>query len=206
MTLKNSTVDFIKRFLKCFKDLHATEDTLSFMIRGHLHCEAILTEILSNAVIRPSALNIDRLNYQAKLNLCNAFALIPESLVPSLSKLGNLRNRLAHNIDYSITEKDQSDLMNVILSNAGEHIRYYLSKRTEFPNGLKRSILGLIMDLSVNAVTAKEDKEEMLINLVLVLQKMSGMSMESFVAYSQKELDEFDSKEKMHNNRLHMDA
>ncbi len=168
------------------------------MVRGHLHCEAILTEILSKATLRPSALNIDRLNYQAKLNICNAFGLIPESLAPGLSKLGQLRNRLAHNIDYSITEKDQSDLMNVLISKAEDHIQFYLSKNTDFPNGLKRSILGLIMELSINAVTSDEDKKEMLTYLVFAMQKVIGISTEEIVAYSQKEFDEFDSKN-MHN-------
>ena len=186
--MEKTTIEFIRRFIKCFKDLHTTEDIPIFMIRGHLHCESVLEALLSKAIQRPSALDVDRLDYQAKLNLCNAFGLIPESLVPGLAKLGQFRNRLAHRIEYSISEQDQSDFINTIRSTGGPHTEYYLSKRTEFPNGLRRCIIGLLMDLSSNLADTVEQKKDMMVNLAITMQEVSGMDFDEFFELMKKEL------------------
>jgi hypothetical protein len=186
--MEKTTLEFIRRFIRCFKDLHATEDIISFMIRGHLHCESVLTALLLKAIQRPDALDVDRLDFQAKLNLCNAFGLIPSYLVPGLAKLGQFRNRLAHRLEYTLSEQDQTDFINTIRSTGGPHTEYYLSKRTHFPNGLRRCIVGLLMDLSINLADTFEQKKDMLINLALAMQKISGMDFDEFFVFVKKEL------------------
>ena len=103
------TDEFLKRFARCFGEIHGKEDVLTFLVRGHLFCESALARILSKAIKRPDALEVDRLDYQAKVNLCNAIGLIPESLVPGLVKLGKFRHRFVHQLDYVATVQDQSD-------------------------------------------------------------------------------------------------
>ncbi len=110
---------FLKRFSTLFIELHGNKDIFTFLVRGHLYCESTLSNILLKAIKRPNALDIDRLDYQAKVNLCNAFALIPKGFVPGLTKLGTLRNKYVHRLEYKATKKDQSDLINAIKPTGG---------------------------------------------------------------------------------------
>lgn len=192
--MEETTKQFLTRFMKCFTDLHGTDDLLSFMIKGHLHCESVLTEILLKGFKRPEALNFARLEYRAKLNLCNALGIIPESLVSGLAQLGKLRNRLSHSLDEEISEKDQLDLMNTVRSQGGPPMEYYLSKRTEFPNGLRRCIIGMLIELSLCLSDSAKVKKEMLISLTFLIQKASGLEIDEFFEKAKEELKQYERK------------
>ncbi|MDP8238436.1 MAG: hypothetical protein P9X24_05055 [Candidatus Hatepunaea meridiana] len=181
MPTEKITEKFPRHFLKLFKELNATNDILTFMIRGHLHCESVLTELIYTAVLRPNALEQCHLNFSTKLNLCNALGLIPESLVPGLAGLGKLRNRLAHRLEYSISEQDQADLINTIRSTGEPYAAEYLSKGTEFPKGLRLCIIGLFMDLYFNLADTNEEEHDMAVNLAVLSIKEYGFDSDEFI-------------------------
>jgi hypothetical protein len=194
--METITKDYLDRVMSCFKNLHETDDILTFMIRGHLHCESVLTALLSKAIQRPEALDVDRLNYQAKLNLCNAFGLIPESLEPGLAKLGKFRNQLVHRFDCSISEQDQTDFINTLRSTGGLHTEYYLSERTDFLNGLRRCIEVLLIELALQLADTVEQREDMLVSLSVLAVKVNGSELNDFIARMKKNLIKFFSRKR----------
>jgi hypothetical protein len=179
---------FLKRFARCFGELHGKEDVFTFLTRGHLFCESALARILTKAVKRPDALDVDRLDYQAKVNLCNALGLIPESLVPGLVKLGKFRNRFVHQLDYIATVQDQSDFINTLRSTCGEPAEYYLSRRIDFPNGIRRCILILFLLLELQLAETGKQRVQMLFSVALLMGKVSGLEPDDFIEQMKKEL------------------
>lgn len=182
---------FLESFSNLFIELHSTNNLLTFLVRGHLYCESTLSQILQNSVKRKDAINIDRLDYQAKINLCNAFGLIPESIVPGLQKLGSIRNKYVHNIDYEVTEEDQLDFVNTLKSTLGEPAQYYLHYKTEFPNGFKRGIVVLWVPLQLELAPDKETASELLVSLAALMARVSGLEINDFIKEMEKRLKNF---------------
>ncbi|MGD0590822.1 MAG: hypothetical protein ABSA44_08495 [Bacteroidota bacterium] len=138
-----------EHFIQLFSALYSTEDILAFLIRGHLYCEASLTELLSQHLKNKTEINIDRLDYSVKINLCSALGLIPVMLKPGLQHLGVIRNKYVHNLNYSATEQDQLDFLNTIRSTMGEPAEDLFSRNTKFPNGFRRCVMALWIPLQM---------------------------------------------------------
>ena len=188
---KFMNTDFLQRFSKLFVDLHTNEDILTFLVRGHLYCESTLANILRKALTRCEALDVERLDYQAKLKLCNAFGLIPENLVPGLEQLGSLRNKYVHRLDYNATEQDQLDLINTIKSTCGLPSQYYLHRGIQFPNGFKRCIVALWIPLEVQLAPDEESAEELLLSLAALMADVSGLDIDAFIEQMKKAMSDY---------------
>jgi hypothetical protein len=61
---------------------------------------------------RPDAIKVKRRGFAQKLDLLEALGLIEQPLLPPLRFINDLRNKVAHNLDYKITLKAQRDLGN----------------------------------------------------------------------------------------------
>lgn len=149
----------IQRVFEHFEEIYTTQSVFTLILRGHLYCEAVLAFILHRALKNPDEMNIGRIEFQRKVQLGCALGLIPLKLKPALVKLGNLRNRLAHQLDSEITEQDQLDFLNAIKSNMGANAAFYLRRNLEYPNGLRRGILALWIPLAAIALNSDEKKE-----------------------------------------------
>lgn len=89
-----------------------TEDRRQQVLNCHLFLEHVLMEMLRDCLQRPSKLKLDRLTFAVKLDLAAALAQIPNDFEPPLRGLNKIRNKIAHNLDYSVTEQDIIDLEN----------------------------------------------------------------------------------------------
>lgn len=81
------------------------EDDLGAIIRSHLYIETLLNLFLEFTLVRPDALDIARMNYQAKVRLASALGL-SEIVTKPLEQLGTLRNSFAHKLNYKLDRKD----------------------------------------------------------------------------------------------------
>lgn len=88
------------------------DDELQVIVRGHLYLEHVLIQFLNQALPLPEAIDLRRVPYSMKIDLCVALRLIRPSLVPPMNKVNELRNRVAHNLHYVFTEKDKLDFYN----------------------------------------------------------------------------------------------
>ena len=159
ITLGRIMASFGENYEKCFTELYAAEDIFVVLIRGHLYCEAALADLLRQNLKFPEELNIDRLDYQAKVNLCAALGLFGAfALKPGMSKLGSLRNRFVHQLEYKATEQDLTDLLNTVKGSLGMPAQFLLRRGTEYPNGFRKCVMALWVPLALLCAPMEERK------------------------------------------------
>jgi len=171
-----------KEYAHLFLDLFKTDDILSFVVRGHLYCEASLNQLLQNSLKSPDEIDIDRLDYGTKVDFCAAMGLFSFDVTSGLKQLGKLRNKIVHDLEYKISEQDQLDFINTLKSTIDGPAKHYLSipDKMEFPNGLRRCIICLWLHLQLRDNNLKET-EDNLLQISYVALKISGMDEKEFL-------------------------
>ena len=87
-------------------------DPLQILVRGHLHVESRLNELISLRLSEPNQLDLSELSFPRRLDLAAALGCISASDKPPYLILNSLRNKLAHNLNYQVTTKDLHNLVN----------------------------------------------------------------------------------------------
>lgn len=181
---------FLQRFAECFAELNSTENVMLVVVRGHLYCESALAELLAKNLKHPDELSIDRLEFQAKVNLCSAMGLFNLSLKPGLTQLGKLRNKYVHQLDYEATESDLADLVNALKSTIGMPAQYYLRRSVEYPKGFRRCVIALWLPLEMYCAPKGEAKG-MVEQIVKLMAAVAGQSEEDMKKECRKEAEKF---------------
>ena len=82
------------------------------IVLGHLYFEHVVGQTLLEALIRPEAISLSRMGYSQRIELAFAMGILEEDLVLALRKLNSLRNRLAHDLTFQISDQDVLDFSN----------------------------------------------------------------------------------------------
>jgi hypothetical protein len=82
------------------------EDILAVIIRGHLYVEYVLTQLIEEFLAEPRAIEVERLSFKTKVELAIAVGVPIEELRTPLTELNRLRNKLAHNVEATISAQD----------------------------------------------------------------------------------------------------
>lgn len=93
---------------------HLKGDDYQQVLHGHLYFDHVLTALLTEEFKNPKAVDLIRTSFAQKLSLVDALGLIPHNLVPAVTALNRLRNRLAHNLDATIGEPEIEKLRNAL--------------------------------------------------------------------------------------------
>ena len=104
MPSKFATVD-------AFYDALMAEDPLGAVVRAHIHIEARLNHVLK--ALTPHPKHLPSLRYEQQVKLAVALGL-NESILPALSKLGQIRNAFAHKLDVTLTEAMVDELFSLL--------------------------------------------------------------------------------------------
>ena len=144
---------------------------------------------------------VDRLEFQAKVNLCSALGLLDLSMKPGLTQLGKLRNKYVHQLDYEATERDPADLVNSLKSSIGMPAQYYLRRRTECPNGFRRCVIARWLPLEMYC-TPEDEAKEMVEQIVQLMAAVSRQPDEKLKKECRAEAEKFFAQrgEKMPSN------
>ncbi len=94
-----------------FSDDLQREDDVGLVLRGHLHIEHQLVDMLSEFLPFADRADWGMVSYRAKVELAYAAGL-PEDLKKLLEKIGTLRNTFAHTLSSSITKQVALNLYN----------------------------------------------------------------------------------------------
>tara|TARA_B100002003_G_C14037265_1_gene499833 strand:+ start:329 stop:928 length:600 start_codon:yes stop_codon:yes gene_type:complete len=84
------------------------------IIQAHLYLDHVISQMLTEALLRPQEIDADRMSFDAKLRLVRAMGLVPDELAGAPRKINKLRNRLAHDLDYELDQKLITELRSVI--------------------------------------------------------------------------------------------
>jgi len=78
-----------------------TGSPLEVFLKGHLWLEKVLEDVLETAAENVEPLKLERMTFSAKVNLCEAFGLIPRPLCKAFREVNRRRNVLAHDLHAS---------------------------------------------------------------------------------------------------------
>ena len=73
---------------------------------------ACIGQLLLEALKKPEAISLSRMGYSQRLDLASALGILDDELIVALRKISSLRNKLAHDLSFEITEQDVLDLAN----------------------------------------------------------------------------------------------
>lgn len=117
-----------------YKDL-TSEDDVGLILKGHLHIEHQLIELISLTLPFPNRCNLARLSYSAKVELALACGLKEDMRAP-LKQIGSLRNDFAHVLGRNIEKKIILDLYNGLSERLKDGLKesHRSIRRGELPN------------------------------------------------------------------------
>jgi hypothetical protein len=93
-----------------FKNHMNENDGVMVVLRAQLYLEHVLITTLSDALKNPEAVDLRRLNFPAKLNLCIAMGLISEELRNAATKINEMRNGAAHKLHVEFSSEVKAGL------------------------------------------------------------------------------------------------
>jgi hypothetical protein len=82
------------------------------LLQAHLYFDHVITRLLVDELANPDAIDARRMSFLQKLRLTQALGLIPTDLASSVEFINGLRNKIAHDLDFEISDKDERDLAN----------------------------------------------------------------------------------------------
>lgn len=101
----------------CFHQGDFTErvrsgDRWQQLIQAHLYFEHVVAQVLTEALAKPEAISLSRMGFSQRLDLVVAMALLPDELVRPVRKISGLRNKIAHDLTFAVSDNDVRDLEN----------------------------------------------------------------------------------------------
>jgi hypothetical protein len=90
----------------------ATGERWQQLIQAHLYFDHVITQLLVEALANPDAINASRMGFIQKLQLIQALGLLSSELASPVEFINGLRNKIAHDLNFEIGDKDERDLAN----------------------------------------------------------------------------------------------
>ena len=87
------------------------DDLLTVVLKGHLIIESNIGLRIREHLPKPDAINIDRLNFERKLELAISLGSIEPDVKEACMMMNQFRNRFAHNLDATIAMSEANDLI-----------------------------------------------------------------------------------------------
>lgn len=111
--IKKTKETLSKSFDAEILEAHMSGDNpLALVLQAHLHTENVVLHLLENAASNPNYLNVDRMKFLAKVEICIAFGYLPPDLLPAAKCLNTIRNKFAHNLNSKLTDDLKQTLYN----------------------------------------------------------------------------------------------
>jgi hypothetical protein len=82
------------------------------LLQAHLYFDHVITRMLEEALPNPDAMKLRRTTFSQKVQLLCAMDLLPSSLIPPVEYINGLRNKIAHRLDFEISDDAVSNLIN----------------------------------------------------------------------------------------------
>jgi hypothetical protein len=95
-----------------FKARISTGERWQQLLQAHLYFDHVLSQLLVEALANPDAIDAHRMSFLQKLQLIRALGLLPDDLASSVEFINGLRNKIAHDLNFEISDKDERDLTN----------------------------------------------------------------------------------------------
>lgn len=112
--ITGDTDGVVRQSIEGFVKLVGDPDPFVSVIKGHAYIESLLTSMLEVAFLQPTELEVDRMTFVKKVNLCTAAGLIHADIGHVLKEFAKIRNQFAHQLWPALSEKAWRDFLNVL--------------------------------------------------------------------------------------------
>jgi hypothetical protein len=82
------------------------------LLQAHLYYDHVLTQMLVDALPQPDAIDLRRMGFANKLQLISAMNLLPPDLISPIQFINGIRNKIAHDLNFEVTDQAIIDLTN----------------------------------------------------------------------------------------------
>jgi hypothetical protein len=82
------------------------------LLQAHLYFDHVITRMLEDALPNPDAIRLRRTSFSQKVQLISAMDLLPPSLIPPIEFINSLRNKIAHELNFEISDDAVKNLVN----------------------------------------------------------------------------------------------
>lgn len=97
-----------------FKERISIEEPWQQLIQTHLYLDHIVSLLLVDALHKPSAINTGRMAFVQKLQLVEGMGLLMDDVAAAIRVVNSLRNKIAHDLNFEISETDERNVVNAI--------------------------------------------------------------------------------------------
>lgn len=159
-----------------FKARISVGNTWQQLLQAHLYYDHVITQVLLDELANPDAINTSRMSFYQKLQLIRALGLLPAEMLSCVEFINGLRNKIAHDLSFEISEKDERDLFNC----TPKYLRDIMaSDEDRDPGPLRLWELLLIVLLHIEVIRQNHafkrlSKHKSYIRLRTVLEKTKG--------------------------------
>lgn len=95
-----------------FKARISAGDRWQQLLQAHLYFDHVITQLLVDGLANPDAINASRMGFLQKLQLIQALGLLPADLTSTVEFINGLRNKIAHDLNFEISDKDEHGFAN----------------------------------------------------------------------------------------------
>lgn len=99
------------------------------LLQAHLYFDHIVTLMLREALKEPGAIRLGRMSFVQKLELACAMGLLTKEIAAAIDFVNRIRNKIAHQLDYEVSEKDVLDLKNCTPTYVREALRDWVEAK-----------------------------------------------------------------------------
>src|SRR5450755_1000921 len=113
------------------EDVTFSGDTVVTVIKAHLYLEHVIMQTLTEAFKVPDVVDFRRISFPAKLDLCVALGIYPKPWREIISRVNEMRNRVAHKLDVQVSEHAKRELWEMLPEITKQSLRSKHDKDTD---------------------------------------------------------------------------
>jgi hypothetical protein len=158
-----NAVTFSFNISRLKEDVAFSGDTVVTVIRAHLYLEHVIMQTLSEAFKTPDVVDFRRMSFPAKLDLCVGLGIYPRPWREIVSRVNEMRNRVAHKLDAQVSEHAKRELWEMLPEIAKQSLRskYDEDADPQWPMPLARIFHCIIVWCDIFRQAAKRQRIEM---------------------------------------------
>src|SRR5579872_5841097 len=142
-----NAVTFSFNISRLKEDVAFSGDTVATVIRTHIYLDHIIMQSLAEAFKVPEVVDFRRMSFLVKLDLCVGLGVYPRPWREIVSRVDEMRNRVAHKLDAQVSEHAKRELWEMLPEAAKQSLRskYDKSNAPQWPMPLARIFHAVIV-------------------------------------------------------------
>lgn len=96
-----------------FQQRVSAGDRWQQLIQAHLYFDHVLTQMIIESLANSDSLNVLRMSFIQKIEMIDAMGLAHRDIIYPIKFINTLRNKIAHDLNAKILDKDENDLKNI---------------------------------------------------------------------------------------------